>query len=626
MSELIENRRKRARALRSCDTLKAAVEEGALDAYQDISLSEAVVLGLINQGVRHFIGIFGHGTTDVGEALRIYEEEGLVRVTNVRNETEASHAAAMLRWKYHQTAAVFTSIGPGAMQAAAASLVPLSDGLGVYYLMGDETTEDEGPNMQQIPRREQGLFLRLLSSLGPAYSLHTPEAVFTALKRGDAVVNGMQKSSPFFLLLPMNTQPRVMQHCNLLEFPERSPVSKVICAEERPFDEAVSLIRSSSRITVKTGGGAAGISPEVLDRFLSLTDAVYVHGPQVPGLYPASGPRNMTVGGSKGSISGNYAMESCDLLIAVGTRGVCQWDSSGTAFRSAGKILNINCDYGDLGQYNRSLRLQGDAEAVLRELSSRLEKAGGAKADPDWMASCHQKRAEWDAYRQLRYDHPVLFDEKWQKPLLTQPAAIKAAVDFADAHGCIKIFDAGDVQANGFQITADEMPGRTFTETGASYMGFAVSSLLAFALEGGKDYPIAFSGDGSFLMTPQILSDAVQHGLRGMILLFDNRRMAAITGLQYAQYGVPFRTDDQVETDYVKMAEAFRGVKGFYGGESIPQLKQALEEAFAFDGLSVVHIPVYFGTDELGGLGVFGDWNVGNNCEHVQRTKHEIGF
>ena len=411
MSELIENRIRRAQALCMHQTLRSAVESGALEPVQDISLSEAVVLGLVNQGVRHFIGIFGHGTTDVGEVLRIYEQEGVVRTANVRNEIEASHAASMLKWKYGRTAAVFTSIGPGAMQAAAASLVPLSNGLGVYYLMGDETTESEGPNMQQIPRREQELFLRLFSVLGPAYTLHTPAAVFTALKRGDAVVNGRQKHTPFYMLLPMNTQPLVMHRCNLLEFPSASPESKVICADRHVFEEAAELIRSSGRITVKTGGGAARVSPDILSHFLELTDAVYVHGPQVPGLYPASAPRNMTVGGSKGSICGNYAMANCDLLIAVGARGVCQWDSSGTAFPKAKQILSINCDYEDLGQYNRSLRIQGDAECVLAALSGLLEETGRAHADPDWLESCRKKRAEWDAYRQLRFDHTAGGDQ-----------------------------------------------------------------------------------------------------------------------------------------------------------------------------------------------------------------------
>lgn len=626
MSEMIEQRRKRAKAIQTYGTLQNAVAAGSLEQFQDISLSEAVVLGLLNQGVRTFIGIFGHGMTDVGEVLRVYEEEKAVRTINVRNEVEASHAASMLRWKYGETPAVFTSIGPGAMQAAAGSLVPLSNGLGVYYLMGDETSQSEGPNMQQIPKREQELFLRLLSTLGHAYSLHTPEAVFTALKRGDAIVNGGVKQSPFYMLLPMNIQPKIMADCNLLEFPQRSTESKVISLDQNLFDAAVEAICSASRITVKAGGGAAGISPAVLEEFLELTDAVYVHGPQVPGLYPYSRPRNMSVGGSKGSICGNYAMNECDLMIVIGARGVCQWDCSGTAFRKAKKIININCDYEDLGQYNNSVRIQGDAEAVLVKLIDRLKKAPNRASDPAWLKECAEKRAEWEAFKQLRYDHPVLVDEKRGKAILTQPAAIKKAVDFADLHGCVKIFDAGDVQANGFQIVTDEKPGQTITDSGSSYMGFAVSSMLAFALAGNRDYPMAFTGDGSFMMNPQILIDAVQHGLKGMIVLFDNRRMGAITSLQQSQYAVEFKTDDTVEVDYIQMAEAVKGVKGFYGGDTAEDLENAMKQAYEYDGLSLVHVPVYYGTDDMAGLGAFGDWNVGNWCERVQKLKHTIGF
>ncbi len=626
MSEMIENRRKRAQALKKYGTLRKAVEAGALEQFQDVSLSEAVVLGLVNQGVKIFVGIFGHGSTDVAEALRIYDGEGVVKTINVKNETEASHTASMLRWKYDIPAAVFTSIGPGAMLAAAGSLVPLSNGLGIYYLMGDETTHSEGPNMQQIPRREQENFLKVLSGFGPTYTLHTAEAIFTALKRGDATINGKEKRSPFYMLLPMNIQPKVMEHCNLLEFPEKSDVSKVISTDEKAFAEAVQYIRNSKRVTVKSGGGARNVSAEVIDEFLELADAAYVQGPQVPGIYPYSKKRNMHVGGSKGSISGNYAMEECDLLIALGTRGVCQWDSSGTAFRKAKKIININCDYDDLGQYNNSVRIQGDVEAVLKKLIRLLKDAGEKEKDAKWMETCYAKKIEWENYKQKRFDHPVIYDEKRKMGLLTEPAAIKKVVDFAVEHGCVKIFDAGDVQANGFQIVTDEMPKQTITDTGSSYMGFATTSMLAYAINGNKDYPIAFTGDGSFMMNPQILVDGAQYGLKGMIVLFDNRRMGAITSLQYAQYDVGFATDDQAEVDYANMANSVKGVKGFFGGYSIEELDKALKEAYAFDGLSLVHVPVYFGREEMGGLGTFGDWNVGNNCTRVQKLKHEIGF
>jgi 3D-(3,5/4)-trihydroxycyclohexane-1,2-dione acylhydrolase (decyclizing) len=122
------------------------------------------------------------------------------------------------------------------------------------------------------------------------------------------------------------------------------------------------------------------------------------------------------------------------------------------------------------------------------------------------------------------------------------------------------------------------------------------------------------------MMNPQILIDAVEHGARGMVVIFDNRRMAAITGLQIAQYGTGFRTNDAVAVDYVKLASAVDGVRAIFGGDDADALRKALRDAHAHPGLSVVHVPVYCGPDERGGLGAWGDWNVGNWCERVQRT------
>ena len=68
MKEMIEQRRKRAKAIKEYGTLRKAVEAGALEQFQDVSLSEAVVLGLVNQEVRTFVGIFGHGMT--GNTIR----------------------------------------------------------------------------------------------------------------------------------------------------------------------------------------------------------------------------------------------------------------------------------------------------------------------------------------------------------------------------------------------------------------------------------------------------------------------------------------------------------------------------------------------------------------------------
>jgi len=139
-------------------------------------------------------------------------------------------------------------------------------------------------------------------------------------------------------------------------------------------------------------------------------------------------------------------------------------------------------------------------------------------------------------------------------------------------------------------------------------------------------YPLAFSGDGSFMMNPQVLIDAVQHRAKGCILLLDNRRMSAISALQVAQYGVDFATNDAVEVDYVALAGAVRGVQALHGGNDKNSLLAALDKALSYPGLTVIHVPVYYGPDPLGTLEAFGRWNVGIWSEKTQDLRHDLGL
>lgn len=608
----------RARAIRAAGSIAAALATGGLPKLVETTLSEALVLGLLKQGVSKYLAIFGHGSTDLGEILRIYEREGVTRTFNCRNEVAMAHAATALRWQYNEVPAVVTSIGPGALQAMAGSLATASNGVGVYHIYGDETTFGEGYNMQQVPKEEQGLFGRMTAIMGRSYVLHTPEAVRDALRRGALTVHHPYKAGPFYLLLPLNTQPARVT-INLAALPEKPEIPLLAPADDEAIARAADLIAKTERVVIKAGGGARG-HDAILRRLSEASGAAVVLSPGSTGVLPDAHPQNMHVGGSKGSVSGNYAMENAELLIVVGSRAVCQADCSGIGYPAAKFVVNINGDLGDLLHYNNTLALPGDISAVGDRLANALEKRQAKRGKNAWLASCAEKKAEWNAYKQVRFDAPPLHDEVWGRPVLTQPAAIKIVADFAKEVGAVKFFDAGDVQANGFQIVEDDNSFETFTESGASYMGFAVSALLASALAASPRYGIAFSGDGSFMMNPQILIDAVEHGVRGMIVIFDNRRMAAITGLQVAQYEQGFRTNDKVAIDYVQLCGAVEGVGALSGGDQVATLQRALREAHAHPGLSVVHVPVYCGKDERSSLGAWGDWNVGNWCDRVQRT------
>ena len=608
----------RAAWLKERGGLARATKLGGLDEPVVMPLAEALVLGLMRQGVTKYLAIFGHGSTAVAEVLRVYEAHGLVRCWQFRNEVAMAHAGTALRWIHDETCAVVTSIGPGALQAMAGSLASASNGVGVYHLYGDETTHGEGYNMQQVPKPAQGLFGQITALMGASFTLHSPAALREALRKGAATVFHPWRAGPFYLNLPLNTQPQETT-LRLDALPAVPVFAPTVPADPEVLVEAAALIARAEKVAVKAGGGARPFADQ-LCAFAEAAGAAVVLSPGSTGVMPDAHPQNMHVGGSKGSISGNFAMQEADLLVGVGTRGVCQSDCSGIGWPAVRHVVNINADPVDVQHYNRTLALCGDAGAVLTRLAELLREAHPQmlSGKREWLERCEWKKSEWREFKsaQLRAERPI--DSVWQRRVLTQPQAIAIVAAFCKRVDAVKLFDAGDVQANGFQIVEDDRPGETFTEAGASYMGFAVSALMASAIAEKGRYCVAFTGDGSFMMNPQVLVDGVEHGVHGTIVVFDNRRMAAISALQVAQYGSDYRTSDSVDVDYVQLASAVHGVLALSGGTDGASLADALERAHEYAGLSLVHVPVYHGDHPASGMGAYGQWNVGNWCDDVQ--------
>jgi 3D-(3,5/4)-trihydroxycyclohexane-1,2-dione acylhydrolase (decyclizing) len=588
----------------------------------DVTCSEGVVLGLLRQGVTKFLVIFGHGSTDLGEVLRVYESAGALKVFNFRNEVEMAHTATALAWAFEEPCAVVTSIGPGGLQAMAGSLTAASNCVGVYHLYGDETTHGEGYNMQQVPKPQQGIYGQITGLMGQSYVLHTPMALRDAMRRGTQTVHHPYKAGPFFLMLPINTQPQQISKLRIVTLPERLTATPTMVADAAVLSEAARLLTSSTKVVFKLGGGTRRFSAAITE-FAEKVGAAVVLSPGASGVLPDPHPQNMHVGGSKGSLSGNFAMTEAETLVVIGSRAVCQSDCSGVGYPKVTQVININSDLIDAHHYNQTIALCGDIGAVVGQLNQIIDRSAATLGEKQsWLKACYRKKMEWREFLTARQVQEPIEDPVWGRPVLTQPVAIKEACDFAKAVNGIKFFDAGDVQANGFQTVEDERVGDTFTDTGASYMGFATSAVTANGLADAPRYAIALVGDGSFMMNPQALISAVEHHAHALIIILDNRRMAAITGLQNAQYGQEFRTNDSVSVDYVRLAGSVRGVNALFGGVSRESFRDALKSAYSYKGLSVIHMPVYAGPRLEGGLGAYGSWNVGNWCDQVQEAYH----
>lgn len=319
----------------------------------------------------------------------------------------------------------------------------------------------------------------------------------------------------------------------------------------------------------------------------------------------------------KGSISGNFASENATLVLNIGGRGVCQSDCSATLYASASEFININLNAVEALRYD-GIPLVGDARAVLRDLLAELPQR---QPNMNWLRGIAQARQQWAAYLQDYYDHPLVSGK------LTQPAVVKTVNDFINSSGGLKIYDASDVQAHGFQIARHLGPGTFFSETGNSAMGFAICASFGLGLIEGGCYPTAIIGDGSFLMQAQAIRDRVKHGARWTVVVLDNQAMGAIAGLQWAQNYEGFATSDPsgpVAVDFAALAES-TGAAGFRAAADLDSVADCLDGARRLNGPAVVDVKVAFGREKYTTLGAFGCWNVGPWSEAVEAIWEGIG-
>ena len=100
--------------------------------------------------------------------------------------------------------------------------------------------------------------------MGESYVLHTPDSVRDALRRGALRVNHPYTAGPFYLMLPLNTQPASLT-LNIAALPERPNLPRVTAADDAAFEQAADLIRQHDRIVIKAGGGTHGFPQQLRD-------------------------------------------------------------------------------------------------------------------------------------------------------------------------------------------------------------------------------------------------------------------------------------------------------------------------------------------------------------------------
>ena len=562
---------------------------------------------LLAEEVPYLVGIPGHGIVAMLDAFRTSQDQ--IKVLQVRHEQSAVHLADGYYRVAGKPLAVFTSIGPGALNTAIGLGASYVDSTAVLVLSGETHTYMEGRGvLQELERKRPADIPAVLEPLVKAgYRPRSQQELFDDLASAFREMT-TGRPGPTFISLPMDVQA------------ESSAVPKAESMSVAEPDEllpdalsnvaaAVSLLTSSERPVIVAGGGVTlGGAESALLELAERIGAAVVTTLQGKGCFPEDHPLYGWHLGTKGTSIGNALTTSADVILAVGTRFTDQVTSSfrsGTTFATdSTKLIQIDIDDREIGKnYSVDVGIESDAAAALTAINSGLSDlvSSGDYEARDYFSEIQQLRDKWlDETAELRESEAV-------PP--TIPRFYKELREVLN-RDAIVVTSSGHAQACVLEFPFYE-PRTNLTSGGFSTMGWAYPAALGAKLAAPDKQVVAVIGDGDFMMTMQEMATAMEYRINVVAVLLNNYGWYSIRDLQMAEFGedraIGTDWDAEKSPDFVKIAEGF-GLQAESVGQP-GEIQAAVDRALAYDGPSLVEVKVARDFPNSGST-VVGWWDV----------------
>ncbi len=274
----------------------------------------------------------------------------------------------------------------------------------------------------------------------------------------------------------------------------------------------------------------------------------------------------------------NRAIQSADLLIALGMRFDDRVTGNVRTYAPYARIIHVDIDPAEIGKNVAvEVPIVGDAGRVLRALTPMVERTEPAERG-DYLAQL----AAWKRESEGSSWHG---SGAWREGVLSADYVVERIGELTD-HRATYIADVGQNQMWLARYTGFREPNSHVSSGGLGTMGFSVPAAMGAALGRPDRETWAITGAGGFQMTFQELMTLVQDHIPVKIALLDNKKLGMIRQWQEIIYGGNYHSATLLGPDYLKLAEAF-GIPSFKA-RTPGEVDDAIRAAQAADGPALV--------------------------------------
>ncbi len=525
----------------------------------------ALIDSVRRQGVKHIFGYPGGAILPVYDEIYLAETRGEIKHYLVRHEQGAVHAADGYARATGQVGVCVATSGPGATNLVTGIATAQMDSIPMVVITGQVPSYAIGTDAFQ----ETDIWGITLPIVKHSYVIRKPEDIARIIAEAFHIA-GTGRPGPVLVDIPKDIgQHEFDYNPNDVEINLPGYQAKVK-GHLHQIAAAIALIRESKRPLLYAGGGAvlADAHPEIaeLAKRFQLPVTTTLMG---KGAYDENDYLSVGMLGMHGTAYANFAVQGCDLLIAVGARFDDRVTGRLDKFAPEAKVIHIDIDPAEVGK-NRTpeVPIVGDVKEVLQSIleATSYEETIQTK---DWLSQIDEWREDYPlevpAYEGVLSPQQVIYEFGKQAP---------------DAYFTT---DVGQHQMWSAQLIKTG-PRKWISSAGLGTMGYGMPAAMGAKVARPDDQVICISGDASIQMNIQELGTLAQYGINIKVIVVNNGWQGMVRQWQESFYDQHYASSNMEVgmPDFVKLAEAY-GIKGVQIIEP-SDLSSAVAEILAYDG------------------------------------------
>lgn len=338
----------------------------------------------------------------------------------------------------------------------------------------------------------------------------------------------------------------------------------------KQISKALELLCEAERPVIIAGGGI--VASSAMSELKELSDILHTPVTNTlmgKGVYPEEDPKSLGMLGMHGNFWANHAVQSCDVLLAIGTRFNDRITGCLKRFAKDAQIIHVDIDPCSINKNVKvDIPIIGDAKNVVTAMIEEF-KSNNYEINKEAKNSWLEQIAEW------RRKQPEI--PKTEK--LSAVTVIQKIHEYTKGLNAIITTEVGQHQMWAAQLFKFNEPRKFITSGGLGTMGFGFPAAIGAAVAKKDSVVINIAGDGSIQMNIQELATCVQSNIPVINAIINNGYLGMVRQWQEKLFDEHYSQTRISGPDFVKVAEAY-GAKGFRvtkEEEIIPVLKEAIE-------------------------------------------------